>query len=395
MSGSLNSIYDTVSFALYLHSKALMSLQEQASTGARVNRASDSPSDAYRILGLNSQERSLTSYIDNLTEVESTLEITSTIVQQMVSELAETRTQLTQVTSGLETETGRTVIAESVNDALEQLVSLANTKHSNQYIFGGSDTTSAPYVVERTDGEITQVTYQGSSDVRNVEVASGLRSSALYVGQDIFASNSREEPVFTGDTGATAGSGTSSVCGDVWLTVTQDGSNYKLSIDDGASYVTVPEGGDSNTAVTDLRTGRVLYVDTTGLTGTGVELVRVPGTYDVFSTLISIRDMLNNDRGLSDSQLSELQNSCISAVEEVRNLLVQAGVSVGSRIGFLDTLKGNLEDMQLNTQDEATQLSEADIAQVAVDISRREILYEMSLSVAGKLMSMSLLDYIE
>ena len=40
-------------------------------------------------------------------------------------------------------------------------------------------------------------------------------------------------------------------------------------------------------------------------------------------------------------------------------------------------------------------MEEADIAQVAIDLSRHEVLYQMSLAVAGKLMSLSLLDFIE
>ena len=55
MAGSLTSIYQNVSYALNLNAEALMKLQEQAASGNYVNRASDSPSDAYRILTLNSQ----------------------------------------------------------------------------------------------------------------------------------------------------------------------------------------------------------------------------------------------------------------------------------------------------------------------------------------------------
>ncbi|MHC4790476.1 MAG: flagellin, partial [Planctomycetota bacterium] len=75
MSGTLNTIYNNVSFALQLHTKALTSLQEQASTGSRINRASDDPSAAYRVLGLNTQQTSMENYIDNLSEVISTLEL--------------------------------------------------------------------------------------------------------------------------------------------------------------------------------------------------------------------------------------------------------------------------------------------------------------------------------
>lgn len=395
MSGTLSSIYDNISLALYLQSKAIARLQEQASTGSRINRASDDPSAAYQILGFNSQQRSLENYIENLSEMGGTLEITSTIIQDMISQIAETRTRLTQIASGTYGEVGRQRIAEGINDILEQVVSLANTKYVNQYLFGGSNTVSAPYIVQRTNGEITSVVYQGGTESRNVEVAPGLKSSAFHVGDEIFRSSSRGTPIFMGNTGAKSGTGTSSVTGDVWLTVIHDGSNYKLSIDDGAIYVTVPAGGDTNQAITDSRTGRVLYVDSTEIKSTGVELVRVPGTYDVFNTLISIRDILKNERGLSDAQLQELLSNSLESLEEINSLLVQTEVSVGSKTGFLENLKDTLKNLKYNTEDEATRLQQADIAQVAIDLSRSEILYQMSLSVAGKLMSISLLDFIE
>jgi flagellar hook-associated protein 3 FlgL len=394
MSGSLSSIYDTVSYALYLNSKALAVLQEQASTGSRINRVSDDPSDACRVLGLESQQRYLETYMETLSDLVGKLEISSSVLGDMSSALADIKADLTQIVSGTYDQDGRDRIAEGINDTLEQIVSLANTEHSDQYLFAGSATNSAPYIVERIGGEITSVVYQGSYEKSNIEVASGLQTSPFYVGDKIFSSDDRSDPVFLGDTGAKAGTGTSSVCGDVWLTITHDGSNYQLSIDDGASFVTVPSGGDTNQAVTDSRTGRVLYVDTTQINDTGTELVRVPGTYDVFSTLISIRDILQNDRGLSDAQLSKIQDSCLTSLEEICNLVVQASVSVGIKIEFLSDLKDNLENINYNIEEETTQLQEADIAQVAINLTRREVLYEMSLSVAGKLMSLSLLDFI-
>ena len=395
MSGTLSNIYNNASFALQLHAREIASLQEQASTGAQINRVSDSPSTAYQILGLNCQQRSLENYIDNLSEMVSMLEVTSTIIERMRPLLAETKTRLTQITSGTYTEDGRQRVADGINDILEEMVSLANTKHTSQYLFGGSNTTSPPYVVERTGGEITRVIYRGSSDGRSIEVAPGLESSALYVGDEIFRSSNRSAPVFQGDTGAKAGTGTSSVTGDTWLTVTHDGSNYRLSIDDGASYVTVPIGGDPNQAVTDSRTGRVLYVDSTGINSTGTEMVSVPGTYDIFAVLISVRDILQNERGLSTAQVQKLVDTSLDSLDEVSNLVVQTGVAIGAKIGFLGNLQDGLKNRKYDTEDEVTRLQQADIAQIAIDLSRRETLYQMSLSVAGKLMSMSLLDFIE
>lgn len=394
MSGSLTSIYNNVSYALNLHSQAITLLQEQASTGNRVNRASDNPSEAYRILGLNSQERSLQGYQETVSELVGNLEISSTIVADMTSELASIQTLLTQIVGGVYDSEGQKRIAEKINSSLEQLASLANTKHASQYLFGGGDTGIPPYEIVREDGQIVSVVYQGSDASRSVNVAPGLSIESYHVGDDVFHSDDREPPVFLGQTGAAAGTGTSTVQGDIWMTVDHDGTNYRISIDDGATFVTVPVGGDSNQAVTDSRTGRVLYVDTTGIDATGSELVRVPGTHDVFSVLISLRDLLVNDRGLETQELLDYANESVAGVQEVYNLLLQAEVSTGSKIGFLSTLKDNLNDMEYDTQDETTRLQEADIAQIAIDLSRREILYEMSLSVAGKIMSMSLLDFI-
>lgn len=52
MGGTLSSIYSNISYALHSHMDAMIRLQEQAATGSRINRVSDAPGDAYRLLGL-------------------------------------------------------------------------------------------------------------------------------------------------------------------------------------------------------------------------------------------------------------------------------------------------------------------------------------------------------
>jgi len=394
MSGALNNIYNNVSYALYLHSVEMARLQEQTTTGSRINRPSDDPSSAYRVITLNSQEKSLENYINNISDIIGTLEMSSTVIQEIKAALTETRARLTQVTGGIYDEDARERTAEGINDLLEQAISLVNTKHMGQYVFGGNNTTTAPYFVERTNDRITSVTYQGDFENREIEVAPGLKSSSFQVGYDIFHSNDRSDPIFLGNTGAKAGTGTSNVQGSTWLTVTGSAGNYTLSIDDGLSTFNT-DGTDTNLAVTDSRTGKILYIDTTEINSTGTEMVSIPGTYDLFNALITIRDTLKNEKGLSDAQLRELYDNSLNALGEINELIVQAEVFVGSKIGFLDDLKDNLQKLKYDAEDESTLLQEADIAQIAIDLSRREVLYQMSLSIAGKLMSISLLDFLE
>ena len=76
MGGILSNTYNNIGFALSLHTEQLARLQEQISTGSRINRASDDPSAAYRVLGLGSQNKSLGNYITNLSETTELLKAT-------------------------------------------------------------------------------------------------------------------------------------------------------------------------------------------------------------------------------------------------------------------------------------------------------------------------------
>ena len=118
MSGTLNNVYNNISFALNLHYKAMARLQEQASTGSRISRASDDPSAAYRVLGLNSQQRLLENYMDNISEAIGVLEISTSVIDNMSSVIVEAKVALTQIISGTYSEDGRQGLAKRINDAL-------------------------------------------------------------------------------------------------------------------------------------------------------------------------------------------------------------------------------------------------------------------------------------
>jgi flagellar hook-associated protein 3 len=397
MGASLGVMYNNVNYALSINSDALLRLQEEASTGQRINRPSDDPSDAYQILSLNTQSQNLSNYSSNISDVADLLENCSTMIEKIQSNITDARTQATQIITGTYTDASgqRSIAGQAIDSILEQVVSWANSQYQGQYVFGGNDSSTSPYKVERTNDKITSVTYEGSDTARTAEVAPGVTMASNMVGNNIFSSNTRGAPIFYGSTGAKAGTGTSSVQGDVWLSITQDGGDYKLSIDDGLTYVTVPPGGSANQAVTDSRTGQILYVDTRDIAGTGVEPIRVPGTYDVFGTLITVRDLLLNKRELSDSQLQQLRETMISSLDEVNLILANRMAAVGGQISSLAALKDTVDTLSSKARDRSDTLSQADISQVAIDLSRRQTLYQMSLQVAGKMFSMSLLDFIK
>lgn len=397
MSGILSNVRNNIIYSLSRQTDQLAKLQEQTATGARINRISDSPSEAYQVLTLDSQVSSLANYIKNLGNAVGTLSVSSEVIGSMMSDILTTKTNLTQITGGIYNTSQRQIITEKLDSVLESMVSFANTKNSGQYLFGGTSTSNAPYQAQYTNGKITSVVYQGSSEKRNIEIAPGVRDSAFYAGKDLFASNNRTGLSFVGaGTGVTQGQGTSSQNGYGWLEISEPVSGtYRLTSDGGASYVDVAvPPGDPNTKVTNSLTGEVLYLDTTGITSTGVELVNADGTNDLFNTLITIRDVFANEKDLPDDQVEQMRLMTLDSIDEIYNVLNASSTMIGSKISYLDNTKEMLTDLKYSAEDQTTLIKEADIAQIAIDLTQIETLYQLSLSVAGKMMSMSLFDYI-
>ncbi len=397
MGYSLEAIYNSVSWAISSHTRKLSNLQEQASSGQEINRPSDNPYDANRILTLRTESRAMERYINSVTEVINVLDFSSSVVQQMTGEsgLGGARASLTSALTPIYSDPNvRKQKAEEINEILEEMVSLANKQRMGVRLFGGAKSDSDPYILERDgNGYITRVVYRGSTEERDIVVAPGVETSFVLVGDELFRADNAETPVCYGSTGAMAGTGTSSVRGDVILDISGGPGAWILSIDGGTTTVTAT-GAETNLAVVNGVTGEVLYVDMTGVTQAGREYIRVPGTYDVFNVLIHCRDLLNNTENLSQEQWDQVMRATVDEMALVEQKLVRAYPLIGGRLDTLTNLKRSLEDIKMNADEEISARQDADITQVAVDLARYEVLYEMSLQVAAKMFSMSLMDFI-
>ncbi|MBN1817609.1 MAG: flagellar hook-associated protein FlgL [Sedimentisphaerales bacterium] len=398
MSFSLESIYNGAAWAIAVHSSALAKLQEQAASGQEVNRPSDNPYEANRILDLRTESRSMERFVNTVSEVVGMLEFSGSVMQQMSGEQG-LRGALETLTSALSpiysNQSVRNQKASQLNEILENMVSLANKQRLGQRLFAGADSDADPYQVTRNSaGEIIRVEYVGSHEEQKVVVAPGVEVSSVLVGDELFRADDVGTPEFYGSTNAKAGSGTSSVRGDVELTITGTAGAWVLSIDGGATTFT-SDGSDANLPVVNGTTGEVLYVDTTDANlQAGTAYVRVPGTYDLFNILINTRDLLKNESNMPETIWSQYIDKTITAMQEVDAKLTRAYPIIGGRITTLTNLQKSLEDIKMNAEEEISRRQDADITQVALNLSRHEVLYEMSLAVSAKMFSLSLTDFI-
>ncbi|MBN1554469.1 MAG: flagellar hook-associated protein FlgL [Phycisphaerae bacterium] len=470
--GSWNTIYNNTMFGVQYHSQSMARLQEQITTGSRIIRSSDEPAGAHRIMSLQDNIDALDNYDNNLTEVELSLSEASNALQNLSELIARVDVLTTQASNGTYGGENRVAMAEEIDQILEQCVSLANHKVLNRYIFGGQESSRAPYEVTYENGRIVDMRYVGGYRDQPVPVGPGVTMSGQLVGESIFRNDKRQTPEIYGATGAAVGSGTSSLQGDHWLRLNHTLSTYNAgsgvvmgtsgvkgdtilgddhTITIGGGMIRLDGGQDvaytgaetnlkltnevgdvvyvnltgalvdgtwsiqadgevalddgtgialnnfalDNFAVTDPDDpDRFLYINTNDIQRTGVDAVTVPGTYDLFETLIYTRDVLMNNEGLDDADLTEAIQRVSGSIVEVGDGVRRRMTIVGGRIGAADTLRGTLDDLQFNAQTESTSIQEADITELAVKLAKSETLYQMSLQIAAKTMSLSLLDYM-
>ncbi|MBI5094103.1 MAG: flagellar hook-associated protein FlgL [Candidatus Hydrogenedentes bacterium] len=168
----------------------VLDLQEQLSTGLRVNRPSDNPVDARRAINAQTSIQKNDQYVRNISSAGPQLEETVTVIQNVANSLQRARTLTLQGANGTNSADQRTALAAEINQLLEGLLTSANHQTNGKYIFSGSKTLTPAYNATRNvSGEITAVTYQGNDSHYQITTGDGATSTINQTGQETFQSS--------------------------------------------------------------------------------------------------------------------------------------------------------------------------------------------------------------
>ena len=163
------------------HSTALYTLNEELSTGKKVNEPSDDPVATGAIMRTNSYIAGLNENISVINSAQSFSQAASTALSDSTSILSDVQTAATQAANGTESASNLQALGAQLNQNLESLVRDANSQFEGSYLFSGTKTDTAPIAVTRdSQGNIQDVTYQGSDTGVTYPVGQG-RSSAVSV----------------------------------------------------------------------------------------------------------------------------------------------------------------------------------------------------------------------
>jgi flagellar hook-associated protein 3 FlgL len=135
----------------------LDTIQQQLSSGKKINQPSDDPYGTSQAMGLNGQLSALNDYTNNITDGTAWTQQATTSLGDIDSMVQRVRELVVQASNGTYTQSDLNASAAEVNQLIDAIKQEANASYNGQYIFSGTSTGTAPYQTGSTD------TYQGGT----------------------------------------------------------------------------------------------------------------------------------------------------------------------------------------------------------------------------------------
>ena len=148
-------------------------LQNQVSTGQRIQAPGDDPTGMGQALSLQTQGSYLTQYSQNISTLQTRANVAYNALQQLKT-ISDRAGEIATQADGTATPAAMQTFADQIDQLIKDAVQQGNAQDGNQYIFAGTSS-DKPAFVTTTDsnGNITAVTYQGNTTVNSVDIAQG------------------------------------------------------------------------------------------------------------------------------------------------------------------------------------------------------------------------------
>jgi len=170
----------------------------QASSGKRVNVASDAPSEIDTILQLRTDAARNTQIQENLSVAKADADAADGALSSATKIMDRARVLASQGATFTLDATGRQSLAGEVQSLLEQMVAVSRTTVQGRYIFGGDHDSTPPYSVDpTTDNGVARLT--NSPATRRVEDSAGGSFAVSKNAQEIFDTRTVVDPLATDD----------------------------------------------------------------------------------------------------------------------------------------------------------------------------------------------------
>lgn len=181
---------------LHLNLQRLNNLQNKLSSGKNINAPSDDPIGLNRLLGIDDTIKQDTRYISNINNARSELNTVDSLLSSTTDIIQRTRELTIQASSQTNGPDELSAIREEVQQLMNQVVQIGNTKFGDKYIFGGLRTTQPPFAQGTPD-----IIYNGTASpahARQTEIGDGVLVTVNFAGSDVFGQYDTVTPAQNG-----------------------------------------------------------------------------------------------------------------------------------------------------------------------------------------------------
>ena len=159
---------------------------EQLATGLRVNLPSDDPAAAAANLVNNASISADDQYVQNIDSVQQTMTNADSTLSSVITELTQAISLGVEGSTGTQSTSDSQAIAQQVSGIKDQIFALANTTFQGVYLFGGTATSSAPFVEDPSSS--TGVQYAGNDQTNQIQIGEGQQVATSVAGDQLFGS---------------------------------------------------------------------------------------------------------------------------------------------------------------------------------------------------------------
>jgi flagellar hook-associated protein 3 FlgL len=402
-----NMRFNTAVNNLFATQSQYNDLMEKTASQKKVNRASDDPVAATKIIDLRQGIAANEQYKKNIEDSDAWISMTESKLSSAYDLLVNAKEIALGQNTATASASSRKNAAQDVQSLIDELAGIANAKLGDRYLFSGSQNGVAPFSTTAGSASIEAAIKAGNNIFEGTAVSSGTYSGTTNMTYAVKITSAG--PL------ATATAQISTDGGRTWSNQAADGTNLSVSgaisggsidlgngvfinFDDLAGVKTFGENdvfvvnaiaagyyrGDNDPLSVTINRGTSFAYNITG-----AEAFTASGKYgvDIFKTLNDLKTALENDdiQGISD----QLENLQMSQDQVTLNQSL-----CGTKATHIEMAKTNLEILNEKLTSQLSNVQDADLAEYATKLSMKEIALEASYTLAGKISNISILNFL-
>jgi flagellar hook-associated protein 3 FlgL len=371
-------------------------IMEKLASLKMVNRASDNPIAATKIIDIRKSQAEHEQYRNNMQMCDTWISAAESKLSGAFDLLVNAQELAVGQSTATATASTRRIAAQSVDAIIQEMLNLANAKQGDRYLFSGTRNDVDPF----SDVEMT-ATIESAKAARDNAFSGTVTSSGVYTGGE---NKTYAVKIIAAGPLNTATYQTSTDGGKTWsemdpppvmdgTVIFTDGVQLNFGAgnfgENDVFYVNAIaagyyRGNNEDLTLTINRGANITY----NLTGAALFTAAGGSGADIFKTLNALKAALENN---DPTGISNLIGNLKNAQEQIT--LNQS--LCGTKLNHLDISKSNLTDLDEKLTGLLSETQDADMTDLATRLAMKEVALKASFSMAGKIGDMTILNFLK